>query len=384
MKNIWKIGFAACLLAAAVACEDAEYDAIDNMVYISEAAPNNAANQQVGSLTVKGDTETSFTVRMAKALSTDVKAKITIDPSILAAYNEKNGANYEVLPSEYVEYEKEVIIPAGNVAAAPTKVTVRSFDTPNGETYAIPFRVTSAEGARLAEVTSCWMLLLDKPLVQPVPVFNSTHVPHSDYENNPWGITTSDWTIETLLNMSAFPINNQAIFNFQNSSPSGAQIEIYIRFGDAGKDYNMLQIKHNGSQVDSKYRFSPNTWYHIAYVSSGGTVTLYVNGEPDVTVSAAPAIVINGIQLASSGSTYFRANAKYAQVRLWSKGLTQAQLQANMHKAVAPTLEGLEAYWRMDEGQGAIFNDATGKGRSLTCNGSYVPTWEPEFDFSTL
>ncbi len=378
MKNIWKIGFAACFLAAAAACEDAEYDVIDNMVYISEAAPNNAANQQVGTLTVKGDTETSFTVRMARAVSTDVKATVVIDPSIVEAYNEQNGSNYLVLPSEYISFDEEVVIPAGSIAAAPTKVTVKSFDTPNGEAYAIPFRVTSAEGAPLAAVTSRWMLLLDKPLIQPVPVFNYRHVPHSDVENNPWNLTTSDWTIETLLNMDSFSINNQAIFNFNATS------EIYIRFGDAGKDYNMLQIKHNGSQVDSKYRFSANTWYHIAFVSAGGTVTLYVNGEPDVTVNAAPTITINGIQLASAGPTYFRANAKYAQVRLWSKGLTQAQLQANMHKAVAPSLEGLEAYWKMDEGEGATFADATGKGRTLTCNDDTVPTWEPEFDFSTL
>lgn len=378
MKNIWKIGFAACFLAAAVACEDAEYDVIDNMVYISEAAPNDAANQQVGTLTVKGDTETSFTVRMARAIATDVKATVVIDPSIVDAYNEQNGSNYLVLPSEYISFDQEVVIPAGDIAAAPTKVTVKSFDTPNGEAYAIPFRVTSVEGAQPAAVTSRWMLLLDKPLIQPVPVFNYRHVPHSDVENNPWNLTTSDWTIETLLNMDSFSINNQAIFNFNATS------EIYIRFGDAGKDFNMLQIKHNGSQVDSKYRFDKNTWYHIAFVSAGGTVTLYVNGEPDVTVNAAPTITINGIQLASAGSTYFRANAKYAQVRFWSKGLTQAQLQANMHKAVAPSLEGLEAYWKMDEGEGSTFADATGKGRTLTCNEGTVPTWEPEFDFSTL
>ncbi len=378
MKNIWKIGFAACFLAAAAACEDAEYDVIDNMVYISEAAPNNAANQQVGTLTVKGDTETSFTVRMARAVATDVKATVAIDPSILDAYNEQNGSNYLVLPSEYISFEKEAVIPAGNIAAVPTKVMVKSFETPNGEAYAIPFRVTSAEGAPLAAVTSRWMLLLDKPLIQPVPVFNYRHVPHSDVENNPWNVTTSDWTIETLLNMDSFSINNQAIINFIATS------EIYIRFGDAGKDYNMLQIKHNGSQVDSKYRFNPNTWYHIAFVSAGGTVTLYVNGEPDVTVNAAPTITINGIQLASAGPQYFRANAKYAQVRLWSKGLTQAQLQANMHKAVAPSLEGLEGYWKMDEGEGSTFADATGKGRTLTCEEGTIPTWEPEFDFSTL
>ncbi len=378
MKNIWKIGFAACFLAAAVACEDAEYDVIDNMVYISEAAPNNAANQQVGSLTVKGDTETSFTVRMARAIDNDVKATVDIDPSIVETYNKMNGANYLVLPSEYISFEKEVVIPAGSITAAPTKVMVKSYDTPNGEAYAIPFRVTSAEGAPLAAVTSQWMLLLDKPLIQPVPVFTSRHVPHSDVENNPWNLTTSDWTIETLLNMSSFNINNQAIFNFNATS------EIYIRFGDAGKDFNMLQIKHNGSQVDSKCRFDAGAWYHIAFVSSGGTVTLYVNGEPDVTVNAAPSITINGMQLASSGSQYFRASAQYAQVRLWSKGLTQAQLQANMHKAVVPTLEGLEGYWKMDEGEGSTFADATGKGRTLVCNDGAVPTWIPEFDFSTL
>ncbi len=379
MKNIWKIGFAVCFLAAAVACEDAEYGVIENMVYISEAAPNNSANQQIGSLTIKGDTETSFTVRMARAVDADVTATVIIDPSIVEEYNKANGANYQVLPSEYLSFEEEVVIPAGNIAAAPTKVAIKRFDTPNGESYAIPFRVAEVEGAPVASVSSKWMLLLDKPLIQRVPIFTAYHVPHSDVENSPWNLTTAEWTLETLLNMDSFGVNNQAIFNFN------ASVEVYIRFGDAGKDYNMLQIKHNGSQVDSNYRFDTNTWYHIAFVSSGGSVRLYVNGKEDVALNAAPpSVTFNGIQLASSGTQYFRARAQYAQVRFWSKSLTEAQLQANMHKAVSASLGGLEAYWKMDEGEGATFADATGKGRTLTCTGSYVPTWAPEFDFSSL
>jgi hypothetical protein len=40
---------------------------------------------------------------------------------------------------------------------------------------------------------------------------------------------------------------------------------------------------------------------------------------------------------------------------------------------VSPKSVGLEAYWRFNEGQGNVFEDATGKGHTLTT--SATPTW---------
>ena len=53
-----------------------------------------------------------------------------------------------------------------------------------------------------------------------------------------WGITVDAWTLEAWVRMDGYKKNNQAIF----TSGSGDH-EIYIRFGDANKPYNYLQIK---------------------------------------------------------------------------------------------------------------------------------------------
>ena len=78
--------------------------------------------------------------------------------------------------------------------------------------------------------------------------------------------------------MDGFSINNQAIASLNPS-------EIYVRFGDAGKDYNMLQIKTQGTQYESVTRFEPNKWYHIAIVGNSSSMKLYVNGVLDGTLN---------------------------------------------------------------------------------------------------
>ena len=62
-------------------------------------------------------------------------------------------------------------------------------------------------------------------------------------------------------------LNNQMLFG--GWAPSGKEGEIYTRFGDAAIEGNRLQIKTQGSQLNSKQLFKTNTWYHLAFVCEG-------------------------------------------------------------------------------------------------------------------
>ena len=108
---------------------------------------------------------------------------------------------------------------------------------------------------------------------------------------------------------------------------------------------------------------------------------MYINGIEDSSKEfAATDYVINSLQLCSSGS-YFRANARMAQVRFWKKALSASAIKDGMSRLVAPDSDGLFGYWKLDDGSGSIYHDATGNGYDLTCRTE--PEWgTEEVDFS--
>ena len=362
-------------LLALTGCQDAEYQEITNRIYISEAAPSATFTQQTVNMTVVGQTTTTLHVRLAQPVDRDVRVTLDYAPEALASYNERNGANYVQLDSKYVQFTNETVIPAGSLSSDPVEIQISEFPTDSGESFCIPIKIASTDApVEMARTTNHLLYLLSTPLRQIVPTMNANTFPEGTGD---WGITTSEWTLEAWIWMSSFSINNQAIFN----APVSKGTEIYIRFGDADLAYDKLQIKTGGSQFNSNQSFSPNTWYHVAFTYASGKCTMYINGIEDSSKEfAATDYVINSLQLCSSGS-YFRANARMAQVRFWKKALSASAIKDGMSRLVALDSDGLFGYWKLDDGSGSIYHDATGNGYDLTCRTE--PEWgTEEVDFS--
>lgn len=55
---------------------------------------------------------------------------------------------------------------------------------------------------------------------------------------------------------------------------------------------------------------------------------------------------------------------RIAEVRVWNRALSTGELQMNLC-GVDSQSEGLVAYWKMNEGEGHIFKDATGHGYDM-------------------
>lgn len=363
-------------LLALTGCQDAEYQEITNRIYISEAAPSTTFTQQTVNLTVTGQTTTSFHVRLAQPVDRDVQITLDYAPEALASYNERNGANYVQLDAKYVQFATTTVIPAGSLSSEPVEINISEFPTDSGESFCIPIKIVSSDASvEIARTTSHLLYLLSTPLRQIVPTMDANTFPESAGE---WGITTSEWTLEGWIWMSSFQINNQAIFN----APVSQGTEIYIRFGDADLAFDKLQIKTGGSQFNSNQSFAPNTWYHVAFTYSNGKCTMYINGIEDSSKEfAATNYVINGLQLCSSGTSYFLADAKMAQVRFWKKALSASAIKDGMSRQVAPGSDGLFGYWKLDEGTGSVYHDSTSNGYDLTCRTE--PVWgTEEIDFS--
>lgn len=365
---------ALCLpLSLFAGCEDAAYQSIENMVFIAEAAPADKYNQQVENLTVKGDTETSVHIRLAQPLSTDVHVTLGLDESRVKEYNDAHATGYKTLPGEYLSFAGEVTIPAGSLSSDAVAVRISEYPAGDGESFAIPLCIVSSDApVPVARTSGRLLYLLSTPHRQVVPKMDRYTVPVSSGQ---WGIKTSEWTLEGWVWMSNFKRNNQAIWEAVTDN------EIYIRFGDADVDLNKLQIKTSGAQFNSNRAFETERWYHIAFVTGGGKCTMYIDGAEDSSMLLSnPDYTIDGFKLCSSDG-YFTADCQMAQVRFWKKALTQSAIRDAMNRPVPVDSEGLFGYWKLDEGSGSLFRDATANGFDLQCE--IEPVWSEEpVDFS--
>lgn len=95
----------------------------------------------------------SIPVKCTQKASETIKATVEIDNSLIAEYNEKNGTNYEALPSNALVIEHATMtIPAGGMASTDTlhitatdnAEVLASLKSENG--YLIPLRISETEG----------------------------------------------------------------------------------------------------------------------------------------------------------------------------------------------------------------------------------------------
>lgn len=382
MRNIIRPVAALIIFSVFAGCEDAAYQAIENGLYINEAASTTTFNQQVENLTVADEVTVPIHIRVAQPLDNDVNVTLALASDFVKEYNAMHGTSYQVLPDEYLDFEKQAVIKAGTTSSDPVEIRISPFSTPNGEAYCVPLKIESADtDIRIMEATSRIMYLLTGPLIQKVPLFNRTHAP--TYNGASWGIGTDEWTLETWFNLDKLgtrvgQYNNQAIFAVSCSEGT----EIYVRFGDAAIAGNILQVKTGGSQFELTTEFEPNKWYHLALTySASGEVTAYVNGEKDGSMTKQSHYVFDNITLCGSGSYFVSTEGKMAQIRFWSKCLAQSTIKANMNRAVDPNSSGLIGYWKLDDGEGNILKDSSPNGFDLECQADM--TWSSfEVDFT--
>lgn len=385
MKKIALNLFALGLVASAfTACDDAKYDTIDNMVYISEAAGFDPSTEII--VGEPGEQSTKkITVRMAQKAAVDTKVQLALDESVLTAYNTRNATEYLMIPTENLTFPTEVVIPAGSATAEAT-ITITAFETPSGMEYAVPLKITSAEGTPVSQGSNAVIVTLGKILVQKAPAFYYDNSMKMDWDGT---MTLSNLTLEWWVRVEnttgdgGFSVNNQALFDFQKEK---GDPELYIRFGDityGGQDtrpgkQEFLQIKtmgidanyDSGNPTDETKKLPWGTWIHFAhtYDAATGQCILYKNGV-EVSRAEGPAgtmFKFTGLTMCSSGRIYFRDYIEMAQVRLWKTTRSAAQIQKFMKKEVKATDPNLVFYLPMNEGEGSVLHDITGNGYNVT------------------
>lgn len=353
-------------------CNDAEYDTLSNQAYILQTNTN--ANSSL-KLTVGAEVATTtLNVRLSDVANVESRYRLVYDTAVVNEYNRLNETPYASLPQESFSLSsEETTIEAGASVSTPITLTVPPYSEAlkaSGKKYAIGFRLENTSGnASVLPSGSKIVYILDQVVIQPVVVLDQSHYVSQNLVKN---YPLTEWTVEMNINKHILYTevgrgNNQAIFG---AGPD----EIYIRFGDAPIEGNRLQIKTQGTQMNSLALFNEHTWYHLAFVCTGTKLYLYVNGQLDNSMDLPGKTTnVNSINICSP-STYWLGNAMYSEVRFWQRACSQAEIANNMY-ACDPTTPGLITYYKMNEGEGYSFRDASGNGNNAETNGQAVPEW---------
>lgn len=375
--NFQKIKSLVVLLSTAVllaGCES-EYQAYDNGVFLSEARNSSSAKITIDD---KGG-EGTFSARVSKKNETDVKVRFGTDPEALNRYNVINGTAYNSLPENYYSFStQEAVIKAGDIGSTPVAVTVKPFDEKidQNKKYAIPVVLESAEGGHLMPDTRHLMLLIDQVIVTSVPYISTpSQMPVCTF-SEPKGF--SQWTLEWLINMDAFNRNNVTQWNIKG--PDGKQI-IYTRFGDVTCPQNCFQAKIGANKPQSGTALTAKKWYHLAFVYDGTNLMFYINGELDMTTGhGTPGEIFefSEVSFTNGVNSSYALKGMVSELRVWSVARKGGEIANNMY-TVDPTTEGLEIYWKANEGAGSVLKDSSPNGRDGVMKA--VPTWKSGIRF---
>ncbi|TXE12424.1 DUF1735 domain-containing protein [Algoriphagus aquimarinus] len=155
MKNILtKIGLFAVAMVTLTSCLDEDPlfdpDKVENVIEFFDigliASPGSVYPLYVSSFTAAAEVELKVIVSYSGAQENtqNINVKFKLDPAALEAYNDSEGTDYEVLPSNLYSIDAmEVTIPSGQRQVEKTiKLFTNNFDF--SKNYAIPLTITES------------------------------------------------------------------------------------------------------------------------------------------------------------------------------------------------------------------------------------------------
>jgi hypothetical protein len=94
-----------------------------------------------------------------------------------------------------------------------------------------------------------------------------------------------NFTIEAWVYSLNWSSGAHVIFDTRDAWFSATGVNLY--FSDAG---NLIMYLNGGDRITSATAYSLSTWYHVALVRSGSTITMYVDGTSVGTYTYATAL----------------------------------------------------------------------------------------------
>lgn len=377
IKNIRNVFLTSFIAAACVwsSCNDADYNTLDTHVFFEEALTSSSTKVTV---MATGETNVTLNVHISDMQQQDNSYTLAIDQAALDTYNKSNGTNYIALPETHYTLPDNVTIKAGAYNADPISIQIKAFSeemNASGESYALPVRLVAKDGSKdVMPITGSLVILANSIMEFSAPQFiGSTGLVAKKFSESPE--TYNEFTVEVRFQVSNTANRNRAVFSTSGSDGKS----LLLRFEDPQSDndnfkaHSLVQIQTHETYLNPTYSFEPNKWQHLAVTYNGSKYRIYINGKDGGSkdVTAGPCIFGN-VGWFSSDSWWSGCKILVSEARIWSVCRSEVQIQNNM-TITSPKSPGLEAYWKFNEGKGNVFEDATGKGHTITTDSN--PVW---------
>lgn len=317
----------------------------------------------------------SVNVAATGKLSSDATIELNVgDEEALAKYNEAHGTSFQIVPADMYTVDKpSVIIKAGSAVSESCTITITNYSfIKNGVAYMIPVSIKSVSGSsnEVLETSRTTYLRLARTIT-----FGALDVSNSNMSSN--FIFKDDQAIELnqyTYEIKIYPHNlkqagEEQICRLCNWTGADEKRQCMLRFNENGRPWKSLQIvTPSGGDYTTTTIFEPKQWYVLSIVYDGNTFQLYIDGEPDgTTLTSNEVTKFQRFELGMSWTSYPSKqlfSGRVCEIRIWDYPRTKTQIKGALC-GTDPESEGLRAYWKMNDGSGHIFHDATGNGYDM-------------------
>lgn len=325
------------------------------------------------------DTPSSYaiTAKSTAKVDRDVNITFDIDTTLVSQYNEAHQTSFYAAPKGSVEIENpDVVMSAGTALSSAASVKV--VDTENfteGRSYVVPVTIKSVSNAGDEQVIeSCKTVYLKiSRVINFYSLVNSYSASSNFIFDDSKAVNLTNFTFEIKVCSDGFGSggNIKRVCSFEEKDEKNASM---LRFGENGMDGNQLQWVSPAGSVPSTTRFAANRWYMVSLVYDGSEFAMYVDGVKDAVLGASgKSCNFQRFEMGMSWGGYNSGqffSGRIAEVRVWNRALATSEM-TNGLCGVDSHSKGLVAYWKMNEGDGHIFKDATGNGYDMDWNNTW-------------
>lgn len=328
----------------------------------------------------------AVTVKATRRCSRDVTVQLAIDTALVRAYNAKHGTAYYPVPASCVALENsEVTIRQGEALSSSAQVKVISTDGfIEGATYVIPVTITQidGEGGEVIESSRTIFLQISR-IISFYALENNQNASSNYIFPDDKMVNLTNYTIEFKVYSYNFGNvgNIKRVLAIEGKNEEEANMFRFGENGSAGGD--ILQWVLPGGRCFSTTHFKTNRWYLVSCTYDGSTFKMYVDGVEDAQASGTgKATPFQRFELGMSWGNYRSSQfyqGRLCEVRVWNRALSASEIAMGFAGVNAQS-DGLVAYWKMNEGEGHIFHDATGHGYDM----DWTDTWRDDRENGVL
>jgi hypothetical protein len=328
----------------------------------------------------------AVTVKATRRCPKDVTLRLAIDTALVRTYNATHGTAYIAVPPSSVAIDdSEVTIRQGEALSTAAQVKViNTDDFIEGATYVIPVTIQQVTGGGGEVIESSRTIYLQiSRIISFYSLENNLNASSNYIFPDDKMVNLTNYTIEFKVYSYLFGNvgNIKRVLAIEGKNEEEANMFRFGENGSAGGD--ILQWVLPGGRCFSSTHFKTNRWYLVSCTYDGATFKMYVDGVEDAQASGnGKSTPFQRFELGMSWGNYRSSQffqGRLCEVRVWNRALTASEISMGFAGVNAHS-DGLVAYWKMNEGEGHIFHDATGHGYDM----DWTDTWRDDRENGVL